>query len=229
MTVTMMKDRKAVVKLEDVFKRQAPRKGLKRAESDFTAATVMSTESSARSILTQRQVQFSLESNQVFPVVHIKDMDKSDIHETWYCEQNSELMKRDIIATLTKIARKIHVEETNEETVRGLEYQTTQGDLHREENKCMAHKAVFMEQDRQRMVGVPDEELLAQAYRSATLHCQVAAFDMGLRDKQAVIKKDRRKDLQKTPSKVGLFRSFRNLMCLQKLATRTSSSRKLQN
>jgi hypothetical protein len=150
-------------------------------------------------------------------------MDKSDIYETWLWEEDEELMKRDIIATLTKIARKLNVEETNEETVRGLEYSTKQGDLHRQENKCMAVKAVLMEQDRQRMVGVPDEELLAQAYCSATLRCQVATFAMGLTDEQAVIKKDRMKDLQKSPGTVGLFRSWLRLRKLERL---TSSNKK---
>jgi hypothetical protein len=32
----------------------------------------------------RRRQRFSLESNQIFPVVHIDDMDEADNHERWY-------------------------------------------------------------------------------------------------------------------------------------------------
>jgi hypothetical protein len=141
-------------------------------------------------------------------------MDASDIHETWYGEQDGELMKRDIMAVVYKMRNNIKVEETSdEETVRGLECQTWQGESHREENKSMGHDAVLMEQDRQRMIRVRDEELVAQAYYNVSYHCQVAAFKLGLRDEQAVIKKDfekvfndKKKSLKKSPGILSLFR-----------------------
>jgi hypothetical protein len=185
--------------------------------SAWTLDSSSSLDSSATRV-SQRQVRFSLESNQVFPILHINDMDASDIHERWYGEQDGELMKRDIMAVVYKMRNNIKVEETSdEETVRGLECQTWQGESHREENKSMAHDAVLMEQDRQRMVGVPDEELVAQAYYNVSFRCQVAAFKLGLRDEQAVMKKnfekvfnDKKKSLIKSP---GIISFFRRRLC----------------
>jgi hypothetical protein len=140
-------------------------------------------------------------------------MDESDIQETWYAEYDYELMKRGTMAVIYKMRNNLKVEETNEETVRGLECQTWQGESHREHNKYMAHDAVMKEQSRQRVVGVPDERLVAQAYYNTSYHCQVAAFNLGLRDEHAVIKKDlekvfndKKKSLKKSPGMIALFR-----------------------
>jgi hypothetical protein len=174
-------------------------------ESEFTAATVESLEwtlDSSATRVSERQVRFSLESNQVFHIVHINDMDASDIHETWYGQHDDELMKRDIKAVVYKMMNNIKVEETSdEETVRGLECQTREGESHRQKNNSMAHDAVLMEQDRQRVVGVPDEELVAQAYYNVSYHCQVAAFNLGLRDEQAI-----EKSFKKSTGMIGMFR-----------------------
>jgi hypothetical protein len=159
--------------------------------------TVPTVDSSARTLdasatrVSQRQARFALEANQVFPIVHVNDMDESDVHETWFGKQEDEQMKRDTFPVVYKMRNNLKVEETSdEETARGLECQTQQGQSHREKNNKMARDAVLMEQDRQRMVGAPDEELVAQAYYNASNHCQVAAFNLGLRDQQAVIKQN---------------------------------------
>ena len=74
------------------------------------------------------------------------------------------------------------VEETNYQSIRGLEYRTRKGAVRRQHNKLEAISAVLDEQDRQYNEGLFNEELLAEVYRSCASHCQDEAYILALKD-----------------------------------------------
>jgi hypothetical protein len=151
----------------------------------------------------RRRQRFSLKSNQIFPVVHIGDMDETDIHETWYEKRDYNAIKKSLIDILRKYSNGEKIAETSKQTLRGLESRTREGALLRQYLKLAAITAVLNEQTRQRDEGVQDGELLAKVYRDVASHCQEESRALALQD-EAALKKDYEKmrrelalDLQK--------------------------------
>jgi hypothetical protein len=131
-------------------------------------------------------VRFSLESNQVFPIIHINDMDESAIYNTWYTKKECIAIKKEIVSVVRLMLRGIRIEENNKKTVRGLEFRTREGCLHRKQNKLAAKNAVMAEQRRQVEEGDRDEKRLAEAYSCVSFHCQKAASALAWRDEMEI-------------------------------------------
>jgi hypothetical protein len=154
-----------------------------------TVTTCLTSDSSSTnsSRASQRTVRFSLESNQIFPITHRDDMDVDDIYETWYECPDLTAIKTEIISTLRKMIKEGKVEETNQQTLRGLECRTRQGSLRRRKNKELAVSAVLNAQILQRDDGEQDEEALAEAYCNASsAHCREEAYAVGLKDEAEI-------------------------------------------
>jgi hypothetical protein len=174
-----------------------------------TSYTNVSTEStktaspSVTALKQRRRQRFSLESNQIYPVVNIDDMDKADIHETWYEKRDYNSMTKSIIYYLRKVANAGRKAETKTQTLRGLENRTNEATLLRKSLRLAAFAAVMNEQERQWDEGEKDDELLAKVCRDATSYCQEENHALALQDEAALkteYEKMRRKlalDLQK--------------------------------
>jgi hypothetical protein len=147
----------------------------------------------------RRRQRFSLESNQIFPVVHIREMDELDIYETWYEKRDYTAIKERIIHVLRKCARGENIAETSKQTFRGLECRTREGTLLRQSLRLGAVTTVMNEQERQWEDGVQDDELLAKVYRDVTSHCQAESHALALQD-EAALKKDYEKMRRKLAS-----------------------------
>lgn len=158
-------------------------------DDESTVATSASSLSPRASPVLKRQVRFSLESNQIFPVVHIDEMDPADIFETWYEPRDYEAVKARLIPVIRRMMRGVAIEETNEQTIRGLEFRTRQGAAKRQETKENASVAVFDEQERQRATNEIDDESIAQVYHDHAAECQEKAHRLGKQDEE-VIKED---------------------------------------
>jgi hypothetical protein len=158
---------------------------------ECTVKTVLTSESSpTTSTFTKHKLRFSLESNQVFPIIHINDMDLKHIQEIWYNTEEFGNIKHDIISDLKRMIRgQEEFAESNTQTARGLVYRTRQVTLHRKQNKTTARTAVLDEQQRHLLTGERDDELVANAYLRASIHCKGEAYSVGLAD-QAAIKKE---------------------------------------
>lgn len=86
---------------------------------------------------------------------------------------------------IRKMMKKETIEETDKETIRGLEYRTRQGAIRRQHNKLEAITAVLDEQDRQLDCdGCVNEDLLSEVYRQFNTHCREAAHVLALGDVQ---------------------------------------------
>jgi hypothetical protein len=130
----------------------------------------------------ERNVRFSLDANQIFPVTNIIDMDEEDIRKTWYTQGELYVIKKKSRATIRKMIRGQKLEKNSKQTGRGLEYQTRQRSFRR----LIAFNPVLEEQCRQRKEGIHNDELLAEASKSASSTCQHAAYALGVLDEAEI-------------------------------------------
>jgi len=130
-----------------------------------------------------KRFHFSLSSNEIYNVPHIDDMTEEEVKAIWYEKADYEKIKMGMIPLIRKMMRKEAIEETDRETVRGLEYRTRQGAIRRQHNKLESITAVLDEQDRQLDCdGFINEELLSEVYRQFNAHCQEEAHALALGD-----------------------------------------------
>jgi hypothetical protein len=154
-------------------------------------STVETASSRTASTVVKRELRFSLESNQVFPIKHVTDMNQEERRKTWYTEGDfANDFQDEICSILHQIDRGDKMTESNTLTVRGLEGRTHQGALRHEHNKLMARAAVLNEQNRQFLDGEQDEERVADAYLNVSIQCYHEAYWMGLKDEAATIQKE---------------------------------------
>jgi hypothetical protein len=160
------------------------------ADESSSVKTALTSElSTTTSTVAKHKLRFSLESNRVFPIVHIKDMSQIDRQRTWYTKGEQNKIKEEIISVTTKMIRGDKVTESNTQTTRGLAWGNRQITLRRQRKKMMARKAVFDEQQRQLLKGERDDEPVANAYLRVSIHCRAEAYKVGFAD-QAAIKKE---------------------------------------
>jgi hypothetical protein len=156
---------------------------------ECTVKTVLTSESeTTTSTATKRKLRFSLESNQVFPIVHLDDMSLNDLQTTWYTPGEFGNIKQDMISDIRKMNSGEDFPESNTQTARGLVYRTYQVNLRRKQNKIMARRAVLDEQQRQLLKGERDDELVASAYLRVSIHCRTDAYKVGSEDQEAIKK-----------------------------------------
>jgi hypothetical protein len=138
----------------------------------------------SKSTITKR-FHFSLSSNEIYDVPHIDDMTPEEVKAIWYEKADYEKIKMAMIPVIRKMMKKETIQETDRETIRGLEFRTRQGAIRRQHNKLEATTAVLDEQDRQLdTVGRVDEDLLAKVYKQFNSHCQIEAHKLALGDVQ---------------------------------------------
>jgi hypothetical protein len=158
--------------------------------NDCTVKTVLTSESeSTTSTVTKRKLRFSLESNQVFPIVHVNDMNLNDLQKTWYTPREFNNIKHDMISDIRKMNSGEELAESNTQTARGLLCRTRQVARRRQQKKSMARKAVLDEQQRQLLKGEREDELVATLYVRVSIHCRAEAYKVGFAD-QVAIKED---------------------------------------
>ena len=133
-----------------------------------------------------RNLRFSLECNEVFPIIPRSEMTEKDVFETWYGPQDYDRMKKKIIPIVKKMMSGEAVEETKKQTTRGLEYRHREGAMQREDNKKDAAGAVLGEQQRQRRKKIRDEQRIADLYQETSIQCQEEAHSLGLKDEKFI-------------------------------------------
>lgn len=154
---------------------------------ETTVDTALTTESSSTtSTAIKHKLRFSLEPDQVFHIIHINDMNLKYRRRAWYSKGEQKKIKQEMRSDIRIMNRGDEFTESNTQSARGLERQTRQAVLHRQNNKIMAREAVLNEQQRQLLEGERDDELVADAYHRASVHCRVEAYLMGLNDEAAI-------------------------------------------
>lgn len=125
-----------------------------------------------------RRVQFK-ETVAVRPIVHIDNMSKEDISATWFSKNDFDIIKRSFASTVRMLTYGELSGDDDEHCARGLEFRTRNGALERRENKWNALNATLDEQDRQRELGISNDQLLSQIYITENKHCRIAALNLG--------------------------------------------------
>ena len=169
-------------------------------DDESTVGTVSISDSSMSSANTtspvkKRQLRFSLESNEVFLVTHIDDMDENEVFETWYEPRDYQAVKARLIPVIRAMMKGQPPPETNKQTIRGLEFRTREGATKREQNKMSARTAVLDEQERQRICKKPDDERISQVYIEISAACQEAAQALAAEDEKLL--KDEIEEMRK--------------------------------
>jgi len=134
----------------------------------------------------KKTVRIEVDYTKVFPVPHIDDMSEEEILSIWYDHTDYDIMKQSIIPLLKKMMRGARIDETDSETVRGLEYRTREGALKRQHNKVNSINAVLDEQDRQLSLGIHDVQRICEIYVDSSRHCALSARDLGEMDEEFV-------------------------------------------
>jgi hypothetical protein len=131
----------------------------------------------------KRRISFNEDRNKIRLIPHINELEKSDVAQIWYEKTDYDGMKQSFLPTIRKMMKGDKIEETNEETIRGLEFRTRPGAIRRQHNKLQALHAVLDEQERQKMIhGHLNDDQLADVYRSCASHCSEAAYLLALQD-----------------------------------------------
>ena len=149
-------------------------------EDSYSEATASSYERPPQ----RRRIHFAVPENQIHLIPHINDLSDNEVKETWYERSDYEKMKMTLVPIVRKMMKGGNIEETNRQTVRGLEYRTRAGAIRRQHNKAEAIAAVMDEQERQLGSGNGqiDDELLRKVYVENNAHCQREAHELALGD-----------------------------------------------
>lgn len=142
----------------------------------------------------------------VHPVLHIKDYTQEEIQQTWYRKKELRSIRSLYRNLLVHHFSIVNSADRNDEdrddvkssnlwttvnendSLRGLEGKTLEGQGRKFHARQLAKEAVIYEQDRQRELGMNDEDLMADLYFECSEGAQVAAYLLGLRDEQEAIK-----------------------------------------
>lgn len=151
--------------------------------TEESTSSYHSSRSSRSSPVPKRRLHFDLTENRVHPIPHINDLSDLEVKQTWYERSDYEKIKIALIPIVRKMMKGEYIEETNGQTIRGLEYRTRQGAIRRQHNKAEAIATVLDEQDRQLgCEGQVNDQLLRQAYIHVNAHCRKEAHELALGD-----------------------------------------------
>jgi hypothetical protein len=181
----------------------APRRwdsGSSLSSADFSVGDMSSSKKPTRSILKKKgnrsrsnggrnRLEFN-KKNEIFDVEHLDDMTPQEISNIWYDPKEYAEIKSSYQVTIFLMETaesndKPLPEETDEHTIRGLEYRTQTGAWARYEKKRDAYNAVLDEQDRQWKVDCDDHERLSEVYLQHSSKCCAAAYQRGVEDAAA--------------------------------------------
>jgi hypothetical protein len=122
-------------------------------------------------------------SVQVHETIHVSDFSKEEIGSAWYCNSEIKSIKSANKGIVSKMERSVDI---IDESTRGLEWRT-QGALQRRRRvRYEASSSVLDEQELQKEEGCFDPDFLAYIYSQYSSRCQTAAYELAVRDREAV-------------------------------------------
>ena len=116
-------------------------------EDDTSALETFDCRTTVGETMAHKSVEFALHDNKTFPVTHLDDMEDEEIANTWFSRAELKAIKQASMVTVQKMNLGMNVEESANETARGLQHLTHEGSLRRDFMKQRV-QAVVREQDR---------------------------------------------------------------------------------
>eukprot|EP00542_Grammatophora_oceanica_P013807 CAMPEP_0194027016 /NCGR_PEP_ID=MMETSP0009_2-20130614/1253_1 /TAXON_ID=210454 /ORGANISM="Grammatophora oceanica, Strain CCMP 410" /LENGTH=255 /DNA_ID=CAMNT_0038665943 /DNA_START=44 /DNA_END=809 /DNA_ORIENTATION=- len=120
----------------------------------------------------------------VMETIHVNDLTDEELDEYWFKREDYRMMKQSYAMTVKLVMHGRQLPPG--QTFRGLEYRIPDGARARQMNKLNGITAVLEEQERQRIVGKPDDMLVMRAYKKVGDKCLVAAQKLGLQDQTEI-------------------------------------------
>lgn len=130
----------------------------------------------------KHSVRFDLQQSIVHTIPNLDDFSQEEISQTWYNRTEFQNIKQSCIATIRLLKTGIYPE-NDRICYRGFELrQLGVTSRRRALDKIKAETAVLVEQERQRSFGMWQSHVIADVYRSFTIHCRLHAFRVGMQD-----------------------------------------------
>jgi len=170
------------------------------------------------------RVQFA-RSNSVVEVKHIADMDEEEREQIWYLEEDYAAIRKEAQAISAQ-----HEQGDENVDVRGLENRYRSKSTPRDSEKKEALRVVLQESWVQRVSGSNNDEVVANAYITASCHFQDSAYAAGLRDEEAIRDEleQTRKDFAAVVQEIKIKKSRRRIIkgFLKRMNSRGEKSRR---
>eukprot|EP00545_Synedropsis_sp_CCMP1620_P005966 CAMPEP_0119014658 /NCGR_PEP_ID=MMETSP1176-20130426/10129_1 /TAXON_ID=265551 /ORGANISM="Synedropsis recta cf, Strain CCMP1620" /LENGTH=232 /DNA_ID=CAMNT_0006967871 /DNA_START=84 /DNA_END=783 /DNA_ORIENTATION=+ len=127
--------------------------------------------------------------------MHFKDYSETERASCWYRSKDFALIKKHAQPTVQQIKSGTYQGDCHQHCARGLEFRIdATGRMNRQHNKAIGWVVVLDEQDSQLCEGVRNAEAIAKSYMSATRHCMVSAYSMGLLDEAEASGSDQKQE-----------------------------------
>jgi len=122
----------------------------------------------------------------VRPIKHVDNMTDDELDDVWYNRDDFDGFKMSFLRIVKLLSSGAYLGDDENNCTRGLEGRTREGAFLRKANKYHGRQAVLFEQQRQRSLGINDENLISKAYIVENLRCRLTALEKGIQDQNEV-------------------------------------------
>lgn len=122
----------------------------------------------------------------VRPIKHVDNMTDEELDDVWYNRDDFDGFKMSFLRIVKLLSSGAYLGDDENNCARGLEGRTREGAFLRKANKYHGRQAVLYEQQRQRSLGINDDNLISKAYIVENLRCRLTALEMGIQDQNEV-------------------------------------------
>jgi len=126
-----------------------------------------------------KKVRFDSNVN-VQEVPHRRDISDEEANSIWYCQEEFDVIKTNLLATLRLIVSNEPI--GDDMCARGLECRTPEGARNWKQNKLRALRVVWSQQVKQWKLNVVDEDAITRVCREETYKSKEKARRKGLED-----------------------------------------------
>lgn len=122
----------------------------------------------------------------VRPIKHVDNMTDEELDDIWYNRDDFDGFKMSFLRIVKLLSSGAYLGDDENNCARGLEGRTREGAFLRKANKYHGRQAVLCEQQRQRNLGINDENFISKAYIVENLRCRLTALERGIQDQNEV-------------------------------------------
>jgi len=114
--------------------------------------------------------------------LHINNFTDDEVYQSWFRRKDYQRIKTSFQYIVQRISNNTWQGDTNNETMRGLEYRHREGSMKRKANKLNGLMAVLDEQERQWRRDVDDDVAISEAYMAVGKKSSLAARMLAAKD-----------------------------------------------
>lgn len=135
-----------------------------------------------RTRMSKKSVTFNA-SVRVRRTTSLDDYTEEEVFAAWFQQDEFDDIKRKVLMLVRKVERDgAEIGHDKKYCIRGLESHLSERSDIKAEARKKVTKAIFFEQDKQRLTGFVDDEVIAVASRNLSSKSQLMAISMGQKD-----------------------------------------------